>query len=274
MNQPALPTPALPLLVVTDLDGTLLDHHTYDFRPAMPALACLRQLKIPCILNSSKTFDEMLLLREKLNNHDPFVCENGGAVFIPRAQGHGFNSEMTGSSYSSILKTLSQLRQQGFHFRGFNDMTATEVAALTGLSTDDAELARRRHASEPIVWQDDGQQLEEFASALSCHNLRLLKGGRFIHVMGTNDKSEAVTFFRNYYQQQWQTDVRVIALGDGENDLAMLEAADFPIVIPAESSTLQPANPATIIAAHKGPKGFNDALLALLQTIGKDHQHG
>ena len=75
--------PALPLIVVTDLDGTLLDHHSYSFRPAMPALACLRSLGIPCILNSSKTFDEMLELREKLNNTSPFVCENGGAVFIP-----------------------------------------------------------------------------------------------------------------------------------------------------------------------------------------------
>ncbi|TKB45800.1 mannosyl-3-phosphoglycerate phosphatase, partial [Ferrimonas sediminicola] len=33
------PTPKL--LVVTDLDGTLLDHHSYSFQPAEPALARL-----------------------------------------------------------------------------------------------------------------------------------------------------------------------------------------------------------------------------------------
>ncbi|WP_430462038.1 HAD-IIB family hydrolase [Thalassolituus sp. LLYu03] len=264
----------LPLIVITDLDGTLLDHKTYEFRAAQPALSCLRQMKIPCILNSSKTFDEMLGLRERLQNKDPFVCENGGAVFVPRDPGHGFNSEVTGSSYNSILKVLHQLRTQGFHFRGFNDMTATEVAAMTGLSTDDAELARRRNASEPIIWQDAPERLDEFASALSCHNLRLLKGGRFYHVMGMNDKSEAITFFRDYYRNHWQQEIKVIAIGDSDNDLAMLEAADFPIVIPGENATLTPANPAAIIAACKGPQGFNDALLALLKTIGKEQRHG
>lgn len=262
--------PALPLLVVTDLDGTLLDHDTYSFRPAMPALACLRQLGIPCILNSSKTFDEMLLLRDKLNNTDPFVCENGGAVFIPRENGKGFNSEMTGSSYNSILKTLNELRQYGYHFRGFNDMTATEVAAVTGLTSDDALMAKHRHASEPILWQDNDERLDEFMSALACHNLRLLRGGRFLHVMGMNDKSEAVTFFKDYYEKLWDESLDVVALGDGDNDLSMLEAADYPIVIPGASQTLNPENPATRTADKHGPAGWNDTLLALLNELTKE----
>lgn len=265
MNQPALP-----VIVITDLDGSLLDHDTYSFRPAMPALACLRQLGIPCILNSSKTFEEMLPLREKLNNHDPFVCENGGAVFIPRPTGQGFNSEMTGSSYSSIIKALALLRQMGFSFRGFNDMSVNEISALTGLSTEEAAMARNRHASEPIIWQDEQDRLNEFISALSCQNLRLLKGGRFMHVMGSNDKSDTVTFFKDYYAKLWDQDISVIALGDGDNDLSMLEAADYPIVIPAVEQTLSPDNPETRISGKPGPAGWNDTLLALLNELTKE----
>ena len=266
--------PALPLIVISDLDGTLLDHHSYDFRPAMPALACLRQLKIPCILNSSKTFDEMLGLRQQLQNKDPFVCENGGAVFLPKENGHGFNCEVTGSSYNRIVKALNTLRQQGFKFRGFNDMAVAEIAAVTGLSEEQAALARKRNASEPLLWQDTEERLQEFSGALACENLRALKGGRFIHVMGNNDKADAVKFFRDYYQKLWQMDVRVIAAGDGENDQAMLEAADYPLIIPGETATLTLNNPAAITAPAKGPAGFNTALLALLQTIGKEVARG
>lgn len=279
MTLPALPLatvpqPALPLIVISDLDGTLLDHHSYDFRPAKPALACLRQLKIPCILNSSKTFDEMLGLRQQLNNTDPFVCENGGAVFLPKDNGQSFNSEVTGSSYNRILKALSALRQQGFQFRGFNDMPVSEIAAVTGLSEEQAALARRRNASEPLLWQDTEERLQEFSGALACENLRALKGGRFVHVMGNNDKADAITFFRDYYQKLWQREVRVVAAGDGENDLAMLESADYPLVIPGETRTLILNNPAAITAPAKGPAGFNTALLALLQTIGKEVARG
>lgn len=43
------------IIVFTDLDGTLLDHDTYGFEPARPALAMLARKKIPVTLNSSKT---------------------------------------------------------------------------------------------------------------------------------------------------------------------------------------------------------------------------
>ena len=72
-------------LVFTDLDGTLLDHDTYDFEPARPALAMLVQKKIPLILNSSKTLVEILKIRRALGNCHPFIAENGSVVEIGRA---------------------------------------------------------------------------------------------------------------------------------------------------------------------------------------------
>ncbi|MGA0327631.1 MAG: hypothetical protein ACO3OK_11595, partial [Limisphaerales bacterium] len=41
-------------VVVTDLDGSLLDHHTYSFEAALPALSVLKEEGIPLILNTSK----------------------------------------------------------------------------------------------------------------------------------------------------------------------------------------------------------------------------
>src|SRR5574337_76081 len=71
------------LLIFTDLDGTLLDHKTYSFDPAQEALNEVEQRGIPLILCTSKTRTEVERLRRALNNHHPFIVENGGAVFIP-----------------------------------------------------------------------------------------------------------------------------------------------------------------------------------------------
>ncbi len=40
-----------PLLVFSDLDGTLLDSHSYDWQPAAPWLSRLHEANIPVILS-------------------------------------------------------------------------------------------------------------------------------------------------------------------------------------------------------------------------------
>lgn len=43
------------LVISTDMDGTLLDHDSYDFASALPFLQQLSAVGIPDILNTSKT---------------------------------------------------------------------------------------------------------------------------------------------------------------------------------------------------------------------------
>ncbi len=74
------------IAVFTDLDGTLLDQTTYSFDEALPALHLLRTKKIPLIFCSSKTSGEIKRLQKQLCLCQPFISENGGAIFIP----HGY----------------------------------------------------------------------------------------------------------------------------------------------------------------------------------------
>ncbi|MEO0354349.1 MAG: HAD hydrolase family protein, partial [Cyanobacteria bacterium P01_A01_bin.3] len=71
------------LLVFTDLDATLVDHQTYSYEAALPAIARLKQLDYPIIFNSSKTIAEQQHLRAELDIQTPFIVENGAAVVIP-----------------------------------------------------------------------------------------------------------------------------------------------------------------------------------------------
>ena len=75
-------------LVVSDLDGTLLDHDTYSCEAAEPALDLLESLSIPLVLASSKTAPEVRRLRRQLGNVHPFIVENGGAIWMPASDSY------------------------------------------------------------------------------------------------------------------------------------------------------------------------------------------
>jgi len=76
---------SLRTLVFSDLDGTLLDHFTYQSRPADKTLAQLKCANIPVILNTSKTLAELAIIHRELKLDTPFIIENGAAIYIPIA---------------------------------------------------------------------------------------------------------------------------------------------------------------------------------------------
>ncbi len=156
-------------VVFTDLDGSLLDHHSYSFAAAGEALAVLAQRQIPWILNTSKTAAELASLRRDLRNPYPYIVENGAAVIFPEAgppslaQGRWGRVKALARPRSDFLPDLQRWRRQhGALFQGFADMDAHALCALTGLPRNGAELALQRDYSEPIVWRGDEAQWRQF----------------------------------------------------------------------------------------------------------------
>ena len=71
-------------IISTDLDGTLLDHQTYSYKAAYPAIKeCVRQ-SIPIVYNTSKTLAESIVLQKEMGFIEPFIVENGAAVYLPK----------------------------------------------------------------------------------------------------------------------------------------------------------------------------------------------
>ncbi len=64
-----------PVVIFTDLDGTLLDHHNYSFIPAIPCLEFIRKQNIPLIFTSSKTSIEIEELCTLTNLYHPYIAE-------------------------------------------------------------------------------------------------------------------------------------------------------------------------------------------------------
>ncbi len=259
------------ILVFTDLDGTLLDHHSYSFQPALPALQRLAAHNIPVILNSSKTRPEMEALKQQLDNTAPFIVENGAAAIIPSGNlGEEPEEILFAAPRDVILEQLHWLRSKGYEFRGFNDMSAADVADVTGLTIQAATAAKQRIGTEPLMWQGEEYQLLEMKSLLEQVGLQLIKGGRFYHVMGQYDKADAMQYLAQRYQAiNPQKQVISIALGDSPNDARMLERADHAVIIKGvNSDKLMITGAGHVMRSQgEGPTGWNECIQSLLNQL-------
>jgi mannosyl-3-phosphoglycerate phosphatase len=257
------------LLVVTDLDATLLDHD-YSWAAAEPALTGLRERGWPLVLNSSKTLAEMEALVRALALDTPIVAENGGLVALPDASERGYEIDIRGLPRQTILTAAHRLRRgAGYKFKGFADWSTAELSALTGLSPEQAEASADRLATEPICWEDSEENRLHFAQTLAGQGIRMLRGGRFWHLMGEADKAGGVAAVRAFFEKR-EPDTRwqVVALGDSANDQAMLEAADIAVVIPhAEGPRIDPRATRVIHAPSPATAGWNAAVSALLNEF-------
>ena len=70
-------------VIFTDLDGTLLDRQTYSWEQAASAINWVKERRIPLVFCSSKTRVEQEVIQAELNIAEPFIVENGSAIFFP-----------------------------------------------------------------------------------------------------------------------------------------------------------------------------------------------
>lgn len=245
----------MPLLVFTDLDNCLLDHHTYDWRPAIPALDRLRSLDAQVILTTSKTAAEVLPLQTEIGLAGPAIVENGGLIAWP-----GGRRRWLGRPVSEIRPALDAAAAEAqADIHPFGRMSVAEIAARTSLPPGRAHLALARETSEPFLLLTPDRE-PALRSALEARGLRLTRGGRFHHALAHEGKHAAVALL--IAEARAASPVRVICLGDGLNDEGFLRLADRPIVLPgAHAPILMERLPHALLAPAAGPAGWNEALL-------------
>lgn len=263
-------------LIFTDLDGTLLNTQTYGYAAALPVLEQLRSAQIPVIPVTSKTRAEVAALMGELGLTDPFIVENGSAVFIPLESDRfdlppgedidGYRVLQLGCPYVVARAGLKALAQFiGRPLKGFGDWTVAQIQQMTGLSDAAAAQAKGREFSEPFMTPKniDAEVLNENASELG---FRVVVGGRFSHLIGADaGKGAAIAALKNLYQSRSAEPLITIGLGNSPNDLGLLETVDHPIVIPeVDGPHPQLADRGWAIAPAPAPEGWAQAIENLL----------
>jgi len=266
-------------VVFTDLDGTLLDARTYSFEAALPALENLRDRHIPLVVCSSKTRAEIEHYRVMLGNGDPFISENGGAVFVPRGyfsgnagswvnpeedEGHSHFVLRLGARYEELRRAIGELREEGFDVRGFGDMTAREIAAATGLSLNEAVMAAEREFDEPFLFSGDEAARESLVRCVTGKGFNITRG-LFYHLMGESDKGRAVSILIEMFRKEYGQ-ILTVALGDSPNDLPMLQCVEHPVIVEKHGGGYDPvlAGQNFRRAQGAGPEGWNGAVMDIL----------
>ena len=277
-------------IVFTDLDGTLLDHHSYSSTKAYPALAYCHALEIPVIPITSKTYAELIPIRAALNLESPFIVENGAAVYIPKHLGMKFTEELEDKgdywTYSMApkrtqwLKIIDKLSATfADEFCHFESMTPLEIVNATGLTFPQAQLAKQREYGEPVLWLSTESRKAEFIEAATSLGASPILGGRFIHINGQASKADAMQWLmRQYNQNSHGKHFVSVALGDGPNDITMLNTAAYAAQIrsPAHEfpALTRSENNAPYQTKFEGPAGWNEYITTQILTIKKDIFYG
>lgn len=273
-------------LVITDLDGSMLNHHSYAMDAAIPAIRLLQQKQVPIIFNTSKTFAESVALQQTLQIEAPLIVENGSAIYLPRSQ---FAEEpqcidaanqvsqledywciQLGKPQAEIRQILDNLSLPSDSYQLLSECSVQQVMQLTGLAEADAKQAMHRDYSEPLLWLADETQRNAFELLLEAHGLNTLQGGRFIHVLGNCDKGHASQQLKCFYTTS-NTTVKTIVIGDSPNDAAMLSMADISVMINSPSNkALQTLLVPHIRTRQEAPDGWAEAIKKALLKIPQE----
>ena len=263
--------PMKDLIIFTDLDGSLLDAESYTASPADTLFALLDSHGIPVIFNSSKTFPEMIKIRRLMDNHEPFVVENGSAVYVPldheiaATEGlesvHGYRRYVLGQERRQLQSFLRSMQAE-FRFRSLTEMSEAECIGVTGLARTDVLMAQTREFSEPLLWHDNEDALNTLATKTAAAGFHLVMGGRFVHLMGSTDKNLAQRWLLNQMRLIHDKDFKVMALGDSENDAQMLADADYPVLIRSDKHGFPEIKTKASIyrTTRTGPSGWHEAV--------------
>ena len=270
-------------VVFVDLDGSLLDTGAASWEAVVPALNALRAHGLPLILVSSKTRAELEPFRRRLQHQDPFITENGAAVFVPqglftfplervRAKSPYDVIEL-GMPYHMLRDVLKQVEDAvETPLPGFGDLSVDDIMHITRLSRTDATLAKMREYDEPFVLQGPQTLVEEVCRQIVARGLRWTKVGALFHLTGDNDKGEAVQLLMRCYEREQRLRfqsrrVESVGIGNSITDVPVLAAVDHPILIQRTDGAfdMDVLLPQLVRTRGIGPAGWNDAILRLLR---------
>jgi len=236
------------LIIFTELDEILSNSRESDYQSIVTVVQKLKQHQIPLIPISSKTRAEVTPWLGKSGLADPFIVEGGSGIFIFQ-EDRRFNTWQTstidnyhlhqlGCSYTEARAALKAVQEEiSKILRGFGDLDEENIQPLINGNKLAAKQAKAREFSEYFLTPNrlEIKQLQELATE---YGFKIIAGDRLSLILGARaEVKESINWLTQNaigLVNNLQT-VQTVGLGCTQQDLAMLETVDIPVVIPTST---------------------------------------
>ncbi|MEC8270267.1 MAG: HAD hydrolase family protein [Pseudomonadota bacterium] len=263
------------IMFMTDLDGTLLGHEDFGFRPIRDGLLDLIDSGIKIVPNSSKTRREIDSFCSSLGARLPYVFENGAGIGNTDLMAPMAMRRTPGNPRGTSLKNLKSIWDRSISLalrdecRFLADMPPHDQSRHLGLRGNALALAMKREYTAPFVFSGNAKAFAELVNEAKTAGLAIKRGGRVCNLSGRHDKAGYNFALRSAYRDVGSR-LCIVGFGDGENDIEMLQQADIACVIPRPGAKAMdlPHPPSRVITASQAaPHGWIEAAMKALSTI-------
>lgn len=272
-------------LIFTALEGALVDSRSDSFAGAEEALSEIERRKIPYVLLTSRTREEIEPLRRKLGHNHPFVTENGGGIFFPDGyfslkipgvvRTARYLSIAQGRPYAEVCEALDDIAEEcAVGVAGFHHMSLREVADNTGLKPKAAELARAREFDEPFYFTSaDEKAVARFVQTARERGFDVRRGRTFWHFSSKCDPARAVRTLASLFREATHIKLSLVGIGGSDTDLPWLRTVNHAVLLPesleaAASVERAPEKPgrtnSIAMGEAPGSAGWNQAILNII----------
>lgn len=231
--------------VLTDLDGTFLDHGGVLGREARRAVEALRRRGVSVVPLTSKTEVELREFLEALDLGGIGAFENGAGVVGPA----GVSVSKKALGVDVLKGQLEQLsRLSGLRLTSVLSMTVAQVRRITGFPRNRLPAMLARRFDLPFVAPEESR--EDLVHAVRrIPGARLTRGGLFWHLSGDHGKEDSLDLLL-----ETRLVTRPVAgFGDAPNDAAFLARCDVAVLIPGASGAVDPALAVAVPAGRTAP---------------------
>ena len=220
--------------LATDVDGTLTSKAHGISTGAIQAIRGLEARGVPVILASARPYPILNILREYLGTSGAIVCENGGHV------DYGGESRLLGDN-EECLEVYRRLRE----------VHSDRVREAWTNRYNFVDLAIKRTSGKEKVLT----VLSEFPK------LRLIDSGFYYHVLARDvDKGKGL---RAAAEMMGIEHSIIVAIGDSEVDMELLQGAGFGVAVRDASDDLKGI--ADLVTEGENGEGFCEAVESLFK---------
>jgi mannosyl-3-phosphoglycerate phosphatase len=222
------------ILLFTDLDGTLLNKKTFEFKAALNLIKNCISKGINIIPNSSKTDLELDEICENLEIPKVYISENGSFIYGLNYLSKKLNEKVYLSRDKAVIfKNFSDninVKLQKKCLILENETLKNQIEVL-GLPQNKISKAMNRKFSMPFIFLGNKDEEIELKKNVKKNGLNIQFGGRVLSLGDKVSKGDAMMRFISLLSNETKKNYVSICVGDNENDFDMLDKCDYPCLV-------------------------------------------